>query len=116
MQLPRHAGTLKVIMRCVKWNSASRSSWIVTMLTPKVEVRHQGFRLLVGSGPAQFMSTHNLTILRLPPGCSALWCKAGDYILDAMAVRVVWREGPPGITQEALLLILGWVMGSKSVP
>ena len=27
-------GTLKVMIRCVKWNSASRSSWIVTFSTP----------------------------------------------------------------------------------
>lgn len=47
------------------------------------------------------------TILRLPPGCPALGCKAGDYILDAMAVRVLSsREGVTGITEEALLLIL----------
>lgn len=27
-------GTLKVMIRCVKWNSASRSSWVVTFSTP----------------------------------------------------------------------------------
>ena len=41
-QAPRHAGTLKVIMRCVKWNSASKSSWMVTAGTPEAEVRGQG--------------------------------------------------------------------------
>lgn len=47
------------------------------------------------------------TILRLPPGCPALRCKAGDDILDSMAIGVVSsREGASGITQETLLLIL----------
>lgn len=55
----------------------------------------------------QLDGDHRDTILRLPPGCPALWCKAGNYILDAMAVWIVSsREGVSGVTQEALLLIL----------
>lgn len=54
----------------------------------------------------QLDGDHGDTILRLPPGRPPLWRKAGDYILDAMAMRVVSREGAPGVTQETLLFIL----------
>lgn len=47
-QALRHAGTLKVIMRCVKWNSASKSSWMVTTGTPGAGVGGQGLEATGG--------------------------------------------------------------------
>lgn len=55
----------------------------------------------------QLDGDHWNTVLRLPPGRAALRCETGDHILDPMAVRVVSSgEGAPGVTQEALLLVL----------
>lgn len=34
-------GTLKVMIRCVKWNSASRSSWMITFSTPAADRKQE---------------------------------------------------------------------------
>lgn len=97
-------------MRCVKWNSASRSSWMVTAGTPGAGAGGQGLEATGGQPRSPGASPPGLTVLRLPPGRPALRRKAGDDILDAVAVRVVsGGEGAPGVAQEALLLILGRV-------
>lgn len=55
----------------------------------------------------QLDGDHWNPVLRLPPGCPALWRKAGDYILDPMTIWVVSsREGTSGVTQETLLFVL----------
>lgn len=83
---------------------------MVTTGIPAAGGRGGGFEVADIQALATLMTYSGLTVLRLPPGCPALWCKAGDHVLDSMATWVVsGREGAPRVTQETLLLILDWV-------
>lgn len=55
-------GTLKVMIRCVKWNSASRSSWMVTFSTPAGEGKHTGNELLK---LYVFLSIHKSSVFKM---------------------------------------------------